>query len=84
MRGYNGRTVAKRRKIRVYSFRGHIPKLEERIARCKSKLVDPNDPDDKRWLARWLEAAERRLVEKERRLELKINSRRRRNTPPNS
>jgi predicted nucleic acid-binding Zn-ribbon protein len=76
--------LAKRKKIRVYAFRGQILKLEERIARCKSKLDDPKDPDDMRWLARWLKAAERRLVEKERSLEVKNSSRKRRDTLPDS
>lgn len=48
-----------------------MAKLEERIAKCKSKLADPDDPDDKRWLSKWLQAAERRLTMKERSLESK-------------
>lgn len=77
--------MAKRKTTRLYAFRGHIHKLEERIARCKEKLADPTDPDDKRWLARWLRAAERRLAEKERSLEAKSNGRRdAKNALPNS
>jgi hypothetical protein len=63
--------VAKRKKTNVYRFRGEIAALEERIARCKSKLADPKDPDAKEWLMRWLRAAERRLSEKERSIKAK-------------
>ena len=65
--------MAKRKPKSVpYGFGRHtVSKLEERIAKCKSKLADPSDPDDKRWLARWLTAAERRLAMKERSLEAK-------------
>jgi len=67
--------MTRRKKTRVYGFSGHISHLEERIARCKSKLADPSDLDDKRWLARWLKAAEIRLAEKEKSRETKIASR---------
>jgi hypothetical protein len=69
--------MAQRKKTRVYAFGGHITKLEERIARCKSKLADPSDPDDKRWLSRWLKAAETRIAKKERSMEAKAASGRR-------
>lgn len=67
--------MSRRTKTRVYRFSGTISHLEERIARCKSKLADPNDPDDKRWLARWLKAAEIRLAQKEKSKEAKSESR---------
>ena len=55
---------------------GDVASLEEQIARCKEKLADPNDPDAKGWLQRWLNAAERRLAEKERSREVKQRGRR--------
>jgi hypothetical protein len=67
-----------KRKNREYKFGGHsIEKLEERIAKCKSKIADPGDPDDKNWLARWLRAAERRLLDKGRNLDAKRANRER-------
>lgn len=63
--------MAKRRKAKVYRFRGDMAALEGRISLCKSKLADPQDPDAKEWLMRWLKAAERRLAEKERSVEAK-------------
>lgn len=62
--------MARKPKSWPYGFGGHsIAKLEERIAKCKAKLADADDSDDKRWLAKWLQAAERRLAMKERSLE---------------
>jgi hypothetical protein len=66
--------MARKRKSQPYGFGGHtLAKLEEHIAKCKSKLADPDDPDDKRWLSKWLQAAERRLAMKERSLESKAD-----------
>jgi hypothetical protein len=64
--------MARRKKRRVYAFPGGATNLEERIAKCRSKIDDPTDKDDKRWLLRWLKAAERRLAAKERSREAKL------------
>jgi hypothetical protein len=62
--------VTNRKNTRGYRFGGHsLERLEVRIAKCKAKLVDPADPDDKRWLLHWLKAAEQELAKKERSLE---------------
>jgi hypothetical protein len=68
--------MAQRKKAKVFRFRGDMAALEERIARCKSKLADPQDPDAKEWLMRWLRAAELRLAQKERSMEAREKSRR--------
>ncbi len=54
----------KRRKITTSLLAGRIRKYE-------TKLLDPKDPDDKRWTSRRLEKYKKRLEEREKRLELK-------------
>lgn len=56
-----------RKKADTYRFNGHpylyagsihsveMADLEARIRQFEAKLADPNDPDDKKWTARWLE-----------------------------
>jgi hypothetical protein len=55
-----------RKKADTYRFNGHpflhpdsihsvtMADLESRIKEFEAKLADPNDPDDKKWTARWL------------------------------
>jgi hypothetical protein len=43
-----------------------IKELEQRIEKLRSKLADPDDPDDKRWTARWLQRHEQELLKKRR------------------
>ena len=70
--------MTRRKKTRVYRFSGPIAQLEERIARCRFKIADESDPDDKRWLARWLKAAEIRLAQKEQSVDAKNRGKRNR------
>jgi hypothetical protein len=38
--------------------------LESRIKEFQAKLADPNDPDDKKWTARWLSRFQKELDKK--------------------
>jgi hypothetical protein len=48
-----------------------IPDLESRIEEFEAKLSDPDDPDDKKWTARWLKRFESELAKKRKGLALK-------------
>jgi hypothetical protein len=55
-----------RKKAETYRFNGYphcdpgsihsveVGQLEARIKEFEAKLADPDDPDDKKWIARWL------------------------------
>jgi flagellar biosynthesis GTPase FlhF len=65
-----------RKKAETYRFNGlwemrpvGIAELESLIQRFQRKRIDPNDPDDKKWTARWLQRFQRELAKKERSLE---------------
>ena len=72
-----------RKKTETYRFNGHptfhsksihsvtIDELKLRIKECKEKLLDANDPDDKKWTKRWLTRYEKELLKKRKGLELK-------------
>jgi hypothetical protein len=65
-----------RKKTETYRFNGHpyfdassifsvkIAELEVRIKKYEAKLADPDDPDDKKWTARWLERYRKELDKK--------------------
>ena len=83
-----------RKKADTYRFNGHpflhpksihsvdIEELQSRILQLKAKLKDRNDPDDKRWTARWLARYEKELAKKQKGLELKKQQSRRRARRP--
>ena len=67
-----------RKKADTYRFNGlwgirsvGIAALELLTQRFQQKLHDPNDPDDEKWKARWLQRFERELNKKKRNLEEK-------------
>jgi hypothetical protein len=65
-----------RKKAETYRFNGHphfhagsvhsveMAELEARVKQFEAKLDDPDDPDDKRWTARWLERFRKELDKK--------------------
>ena len=77
-----------RKKSDTYRFNGHpyfhassifsveIAELETRIKSYESKLADPNDPDDKKWTARWLARYRKELDKKQRGRSLKQREKR--------
>jgi hypothetical protein len=66
-----------RKKADTYRFNGHPSfhagsihsiqraELEARVKQFEAKLADPDDPDDKKWTARWLERYRKELDKKE-------------------
>ena len=65
-----------RKKADTYRFNGNpylhkgsihsvtMVDLELRIKEFEAKLADPNDPDDRKWTARWLSRFRKELDEK--------------------
>ena len=65
-----------RKKVETYRFNGYphlhagsihsvrIADLEARLKQFEAKLADPDDPDDKKWTARWLERFRKELDKK--------------------
>ena len=47
-----------------------------RITELEAKLADPDDTDDKRWVARWLKNYAKELEKKSKSLVLKLQSKR--------
>jgi hypothetical protein len=76
-----------RKKADTYRFNGHpffhaqsihsviIADLASRIKELEAKLADPNDPDDKKWTARWLGRYKQELAKKRKGLALKTRER---------
>jgi hypothetical protein len=67
-----------RKKADTYRFNGlwgmipvGIVKLESLIRKFSEKLADPEDADDKKWSARWLERFQRELTKKQENLQCK-------------
>ncbi len=66
-----------RKKADTYRFNGHpyfhagsihsvdSADLEFRINEFEGKLANPNDPDDKKWTARWLNRLRKELEKKQ-------------------
>jgi hypothetical protein len=66
-----------RKKADTYRFNGHpflhvgsihsveMAELEMRVRQFQVKLADPNDPDDKKWTACWLERFQKELNKKQ-------------------
>jgi hypothetical protein len=77
-----------RKKADTYRFNGNpgihacsiqpvkITELKSRIESLKAKLLDPDDPDDKKWTARWLKRYEMELAKKRTGLALKQSEKR--------
>jgi hypothetical protein len=77
-----------RKKLMGYRFNGYphcdpgsilsvgIPQLQARIKELEAKLADPNDTDDKRWVAQWLKNYAKELEKKRKGLFLKLQSKR--------
>ena len=65
-----------RKKADTYRFNGNpflhsdsihsvdMAELEAWVKQFEAKLADPNDPDDKKWTARWLERFRKELDKK--------------------
>jgi hypothetical protein len=65
-----------RKKADTYRFNGHtylhassihsveMADLEAQVNVFEAKLADPDDPDDKKWTARWLERFRKELDKK--------------------
>lgn len=77
-----------RKKADTYRFNGHpyfhsdsihsieMADLEARIKQFETKLADPDDPDDKKWTARWLKRFRKELDKKRAGRSLKQRERR--------
>jgi hypothetical protein len=52
-----------------------IVELGSFIKDFEAKLVDPKDPDDKKWTERWLDRFKKELAKKQKGLELKQQDR---------
>lgn len=52
-----------------------IARLEEGVREYESKLASATDPDDKKWVKRWLDRYRAELAKKRKGLELKRRSR---------
>jgi hypothetical protein len=76
-----------RKKVEAYRFNGHpflfagsihavkIADLEVEIKKLEAKLANPDDDDDKKWTARWLERFQLELAKKSKGLDLKKRDR---------
>jgi hypothetical protein len=76
-----------RKKVETYRFNGNpflhahsihsvtIARLELGIKDLESKLANPNDPDDKEWVQRWLMRFKKELAKKRKGLALKESER---------
>ena len=65
-----------RRRVDTYRFNGNpflhagsihsvtMAELESRIKEFRAKLANPDDPDDKKWTARWLSRFRKELDKK--------------------
>jgi hypothetical protein len=65
-----------RKNTETYRFNGHpyfdprsifsveIADLEVLVKNFEAKLADPHDPDDRKWIARWLERFRKELQKK--------------------
>jgi hypothetical protein len=79
-----------RKKADTYRFNGNpylhaasihsveISDLEANVKAFEAKLADPNDPDDKKWTARWLSRFKEELAKKQKGLALKQREKRQR------
>jgi hypothetical protein len=77
-----------RKKTQTYRFNGYphsnpksifpigIADLQGGIRDLTAKLADPNDPDDKKWVARWLQRYTKELEKKRKGIALKLQSKR--------
>jgi len=77
-----------RKKAETYRFNGYphsnpgsihsvgIAQLNFWIKEMESKLADPNDPDDKKWVARWLKRYAQERDKKVKGVILKLQSKR--------
>jgi hypothetical protein len=79
-----------RKKADTYRFNGHpylhassihsveMAELEAWVKQYEAKLADPDDPDDKKWTARWLDRFRKELEKKRAGRNLKQRERRER------
>ncbi len=80
-----------RKKADTYRFNGlwgmrsvDIAELKSLIRTFQGKLADPSDPDDRKWISRWLQRFLRELEKKERSLQTKQRDRARPRRTPSS